>query len=287
MMLFPRNPAKRQAPPVGAAPRAGAAFTLIELLVVIAIIAILAAILFPVFAQAREKARATACLSNMKQIGTGIMMYVQDYDETLPFARTYGGYNTALPIELGAYISKVSGFTDNTSKQSIWACPSDSLQRSANGASGKQSYAPVFSWDNTRQAWPGDQDLGNGVNGSPGRSLAAFQAPASTLVLAEYPSPTNVLGSNDIGVRIPITTVGAVAGAQNCTANVGYWQNCTSIQQPYHSLGWNYVYGDGHVKWNRPERTIGTGVNNTGKDAGGNACNGLNPCGDWTLDPND
>jgi prepilin-type N-terminal cleavage/methylation domain-containing protein/prepilin-type processing-associated H-X9-DG protein len=60
-------------------------FTLIELLVVIAIIAILAAILFPVFAQAREKARQVTCLSNLKQIGTGLMMYVQDYDERYPF----------------------------------------------------------------------------------------------------------------------------------------------------------------------------------------------------------
>src|ERR1700710_648750 len=59
-------------------------FTLIELLVVIAIIAILAAILFPVFAQAREKARQTACLSNMKQIGLGFLQYVQDYDGQLP-----------------------------------------------------------------------------------------------------------------------------------------------------------------------------------------------------------
>src|ERR671916_3232132 len=59
-------------------------FTLIELLVVIAIIAILAAILFPVFAQAREKARQASCLSNVKQIGLAAMMYVQDYDETYP-----------------------------------------------------------------------------------------------------------------------------------------------------------------------------------------------------------
>jgi prepilin-type N-terminal cleavage/methylation domain-containing protein/prepilin-type processing-associated H-X9-DG protein len=61
-------------------------FTLIELLVVIAIIAILAAILFPVFAQARAKARQASCTSNLKQLGTGLMMYIQDYDETFPRA---------------------------------------------------------------------------------------------------------------------------------------------------------------------------------------------------------
>src|SRR5438094_9941222 len=61
-------------------------FTLIELLVVIAIIAILAAILFPVFAQAREAARKTTCLSNEKQIGMGVLMYIQDYDEQFPNA---------------------------------------------------------------------------------------------------------------------------------------------------------------------------------------------------------
>src|SRR5882724_457674 len=65
-------------------------FTLIELLVVIAIIAILAAILFPVFAQAREKARQTSCLSNNKQIGLAVLMYAQDYDEYYPM----GAYNT-------------------------------------------------------------------------------------------------------------------------------------------------------------------------------------------------
>src|SRR5579862_7266477 len=67
--------------------RKARAFTLIELLVVIAIIAILAAILFPVFARAREAARKTACLSNMKQLGLASQMYKQDYDETYPDSR--------------------------------------------------------------------------------------------------------------------------------------------------------------------------------------------------------
>src|SRR5881398_3296019 len=79
-------------PPVRGLSRPGRrAFTLIELLVVIAIIAILAAILFPVFAQAREKARTTSCLSNFKQGATSIMMYVQDYDESMmPMTWEYG-----------------------------------------------------------------------------------------------------------------------------------------------------------------------------------------------------
>ncbi|MEP6755381.1 MAG: prepilin-type N-terminal cleavage/methylation domain-containing protein, partial [Chthonomonadales bacterium] len=66
-------------------------FTLIELLVVIAIIAILAAILFPVFAQARESARRTSCLNNVKQLATGNMMYIQDYDESFPLVYNGGG----------------------------------------------------------------------------------------------------------------------------------------------------------------------------------------------------
>src|SRR5512144_498244 len=97
-------------------------FTLIELLVVIAIIAILAAILFPVFAQAREKARQISCLSNIKQIGLGVLMYAQDYDETYPFAwgQTGAWYESVDPyIKNGV---KPGALYDATMK-GLWHCP--------------------------------------------------------------------------------------------------------------------------------------------------------------------
>ncbi len=96
-------------------------FTLIELLVVIAIIAILAAILFPVFARAREKARQATCLSNAKQIGLGFMMYAQDYDERIPnYRHDYPGrtaaYWTVLwPMLIQPYIKNMQ----------VYYCPSD------------------------------------------------------------------------------------------------------------------------------------------------------------------
>src|SRR5687767_1320699 len=79
------------------------AFTLIELLVVIAVIAVLAAILFPVFAQAREVARKTACASNVRQLGTAFAMYAQDYDDTLPLASYTGAPGSTKPDNFGAF----------------------------------------------------------------------------------------------------------------------------------------------------------------------------------------
>ncbi len=103
-------------------------FTLIELLVVIAIIAILAAILFPVFAQAREKARSASCLSNQKQIGLGVMMYTQDYDETYPMAYYYinGATSGAGYVQwtglVNPYVKQLKG------NSTIWVCPSHTLR---------------------------------------------------------------------------------------------------------------------------------------------------------------
>src|ERR1700722_11944328 len=93
-------------------------FTLIELLVVIAIIAILAAILFPVFAQAREKARQTSSLSNTKQTGLGTNMYVQDYDETFPINIYLGNGNTCVMT----FYQEIQPYQKNSQ---IQVCPSD------------------------------------------------------------------------------------------------------------------------------------------------------------------
>src|SRR5689334_4966527 len=100
------------------------AFTLIELLVVIAIIAILAAILFPVFAQAREKARSISCMSNLKQIGTALMMYVQDSDETYPINLYFGNESNGALCMMTSY----QEIAPQVKNGQIYVCPSDGIK---------------------------------------------------------------------------------------------------------------------------------------------------------------
>ena len=110
--------------------RSKGGFTLIELLVVIAIIAILAAILFPVFAQAREKARAISCLSNTKQLAIAVQQYVQDYDEKLPLRQSPQATNNVWPWPvmsgiLNPYIKNAGPIGGDTgARTGVWACPS-------------------------------------------------------------------------------------------------------------------------------------------------------------------
>src|SRR5262245_21216395 len=107
------------------------AFTLIELLVVIAIIAILAAILFPVFAQARERARMSACVSNMRQIGTALTVYVQDYDEAYPYCYFNGsGDWGAKGTRTWVWRNAIAPYLKSID---VYACPSNPYSRGIAG----------------------------------------------------------------------------------------------------------------------------------------------------------
>jgi prepilin-type N-terminal cleavage/methylation domain-containing protein/prepilin-type processing-associated H-X9-DG protein len=169
--------------------RGRAGFTLIELLVVIAIIAILAAILFPVFAQAREKARQASCLSNTRQIGLAIMQYVQDYDETL----TRQWYVSSSKAEQPRWMDAVQPYAKNTE---IFTCPSfySALNRKyvpyptrgTTGTAARQigAYAwNVAYWEykNTPATAPYAGAHGP-MDGAP---MALLQAPADTVLVVE------------------------------------------------------------------------------------------------------
>ena len=140
--------------------QARSGFTLIELLVVIAIIAILAAILFPVFAKAREKARQTTCASNEKQLGLGFIQYVQDYDEAYPYSENWAYCIYPYVKSVGAY-----------------ACPDDTSA----GAAGTYPISYAVNANCNVQSYPGF------TLGSPtiGQSTAKFTAPSSTVLLFE------------------------------------------------------------------------------------------------------
>ncbi len=137
-------------------------FTLIELLVVIAVIAILAAILFPVLAQARARARQTQCASNTRQLSLGVLMYAQDYDETLPPV----AYEDAEDNDI-LWITMIAPYLKNTQ---INRCPDDTLSRINSYGLNELAFADLT--DD-----PEDQ--------APIRSLAAFQTPAETVLLGD------------------------------------------------------------------------------------------------------
>lgn len=201
-------------------------FTLIELLVVIAIIAILAAILFPVFARAREKARQTSCLSNVKQIALGIMMYTEDYDERYPATGSYVEPSILSdPTTPGLYwFMKIHPYVQNAQ---IYSCPSESYARVRSGGSSIEM-----------DEFPG------GVNYSYNQ-YTAYQYFASGLARAE--------------VEHPARWVILMDGTNNyfrISATGNNWPGDTKR----HNDGWNGCYGDGHAKWSNEQYPQGREV---------------------------
>ena len=229
------------------------AFTLIELLVVIAIIAILAAILFPVFATAREKARQTTCASNMKQIGTAMMQYVQDYDETYPqqywttqWVPNNGSYWLSC---MYPYIKSAGAFMCPDLQQLNWAY---TLNYGSTPPGVSTCY--VLNW------YISDRNVG-GVH-TP-IMLSRITSPSTIFALAEGPG----LQGGVTGSAIPysgcyqLTNDNWTEVYQNqslCPDNTT--SNCARISFP-HSNGSNYLYCDGHVKW--VSQSI-AGANNVG-----------------------
>jgi prepilin-type N-terminal cleavage/methylation domain-containing protein/prepilin-type processing-associated H-X9-DG protein len=164
-------------------PRTG--FTLIELLVVIAIIAILAAILFPVFAKAREKARQTSCLSNMRQMATASLSYVQDYDETFTFACPDGWWGNT-------WIPNVQPYCKN---MQMFRCPSDgSGAVDPTWAGPKVSYASngFIRWKDDANRMLGVMGMNQSWISDNVASLAKVTQPAAGIMIGEHHDAYNV-----------------------------------------------------------------------------------------------
>jgi prepilin-type N-terminal cleavage/methylation domain-containing protein/prepilin-type processing-associated H-X9-DG protein len=187
-------------------------FTLIELLVVIAIIAILAAILFPVFARAREKARQVTCLSNMKQQGLAFEMYSSDYDEVYP----------AVP----EWKTRLDPYMKN---HEMWKCPS---RRQLPWYYGHGYNAGLF---------PGEYAGPNPLPaGFAGVSQGAIQSPSHKILSVEWDKcVSGPPGGDQANHR----------GAPPCDGSLHSWAVCR-----IHNDGSNLLFGDGHVKWMKPEQ---------------------------------
>ncbi len=226
------------------------AFTLIELLVVIAIIAILAAILFPVFARARENARRSSCTSNLKQIGLGILQYAQDYDEKYPMSYSNGGAGgaPALPWQV-----LTQPYLKSTQ---IFACPSNTDNtNSVLGTGGTTGVAAVprsYACNGTGNATFAATDIPGPVDARPmnqalsgttiygGASLAAVDSSATTLLVGEH------TGTGTPHIAAVNNHIANAAGTVNYITN--------------HLGTSNWLYCDGHVKSLKPTATI-SGLN--------------------------
>jgi prepilin-type N-terminal cleavage/methylation domain-containing protein len=201
-------------------------FTLIELLVVVAIIAILAAILFPVFAQAREKARQTTCASNLRQLGLSAMMYMQDYDDR--YVPWYGSH----PTNGQGWSSILTPYVKN---EQMFTCPSDGIKRS-NPKLGKRSYTMNGDWFSPDQrglsrAYTTDKGTGPAIGGY---SEAEVEQPAMTIMFCDRWSAGNHLYHRDVSVS-----------ASECHLHPDAGHNGFNN----HMDASNFTMADGHTKW--------------------------------------
>jgi len=216
------------------------AFTLIELLVVIAIIAILAAILFPVFAKVREKARQTSCLSNEKQIGLGFTQYIEDYDETFPPMNTSNGQNTSnWAGEIYPYIKSVNVFMcpDNPdSKAPVTTIFSNGLPQGTPQLDGAPqipgSYGYNYQLANT---WNCVSENFSPASFNGADKLAFINTPSGKIMMGEATGNQEGLGYPDWGAP----------------PNPGGWNQLYAG----HTDMTNYLFIDGHCKSLRPTQT--------------------------------
>jgi prepilin-type N-terminal cleavage/methylation domain-containing protein/prepilin-type processing-associated H-X9-DG protein len=207
------------------------AFTLIELLVVIAIIAILASILFPVFARARDNARRAACISNMKQIGLGVMQYTQDYDEKLPRSLADGPPPSGNRAPYDTVFYQIEPYTKSAQ---VFKCPSDSLSPTA--APSSYGYNYVY--------------LGHGDNVAPSQlcSLASIAESARTVMMTE-----KTANYADWVYRPWSWELHGGPTWANTTDPETGKQNKTGCVNARHMDGTVVAWADGHAKWSKTE----------------------------------
>jgi len=222
------------------------AFTLIELLVVIAIIAILAAILFPVFAKAREKARQTSCLSNEKQLGLGIMQYIQDYDERLPAVWDANrSPETNWGIETYPYVHSLSVFKcpSNFTAQQAGLMHCDGFNNGGTGCGANDPQIPAGYAMNSELGFLN----GGQPNYGPYHLYAGINEPSNKIMITETSS------------FVPMThwPDWFACGGSNCTT-VAQAQGTSYYNTAFagHSGFMNVVYCDGHAKSMKPTRLV-------------------------------
>ena len=208
------------------------AFTLIELLVVVAIISILAAILFPVFARARENARRASCMSNEKQIMLALMQYTQDYDERLP--NYDSGHQWQSKDKVGPYFKNYQ----------ILRCPSGpSANHHAAKTPGGQNQTLYGLISHAQPA-------GNAPYNPRGVMLSEFVAPSITWILVETRYDKGTSSACSAGNRYTGCGWGWYRTAVlTGDSAVGPWGNNPNFSSQLHLEGSNVGYADGHVKW--------------------------------------